>query len=232
MIKDKKYIRPADFAERIILESIIKGSYEPGDKLPPERELAEDMGITRPTLREVLQRLSREGWITITHGKPTIVNDYKEDGGIGIFRTLAKLSELTPGFLIRDWLEFRLMVLPDTAQKAVWNYFDIIREKMAEMPQIDDTHEVFARFDTELQMMLVKYGNNAIVKMTFNDIREAYFLYSADYFMNLQAKQASLEYYRKLKNALSENNDNIRQIVYDAMKQSLQLWNQYEDAIK
>ena len=38
--------------------------------LPSERDLADKIGVTRTTLREVLQRLARDGWLTIQHGKP------------------------------------------------------------------------------------------------------------------------------------------------------------------
>ncbi|MGC6744236.1 GntR family transcriptional regulator [Escherichia coli] len=41
----------------------------PGLFLPAERELSELIGVTRTTLREVLQRLARDGWLTIQHGK-------------------------------------------------------------------------------------------------------------------------------------------------------------------
>ncbi|MEJ1267509.1 GntR family transcriptional regulator [Pantoea ananatis] len=48
---------------------------------PAERELSELIGVTRTTLREVLQRLARDGWLTIQHGKPTRVNNFWENFG-------------------------------------------------------------------------------------------------------------------------------------------------------
>ncbi|MDZ7904090.1 MAG: GntR family transcriptional regulator [Rheinheimera sp.] len=46
--------------------------------MPAERELSELIGVTRTTLREVLQRLARDGWKTIQHGKPTKVKNFWE----------------------------------------------------------------------------------------------------------------------------------------------------------
>lgn len=67
---------PAGFAEEYIIESIWNSRFPPGSILPAERELSELIGVTRTTLREVLQRLARDGWLTIQHGKPTRVNDF------------------------------------------------------------------------------------------------------------------------------------------------------------
>lgn len=43
--------------------------------------------MTRTTLREVLQRLARDGWLTIQHGKPTKVNNFWETSGLNILET-------------------------------------------------------------------------------------------------------------------------------------------------
>ncbi len=53
--------------------------------------LSELIGVTRTTLREVLQRLARDGWLTIQHGKPTKVNNFWETSGLNILETLARL---------------------------------------------------------------------------------------------------------------------------------------------
>ena len=43
-----------------IIENIQNGELQPGDALPAERILAEEFGISRPALREVLKALSRD----------------------------------------------------------------------------------------------------------------------------------------------------------------------------
>ena len=75
---------PAGFAEEYIIESIWNNRFPPGTILPAERELSELIGVTRTTLREVLQRLARDGWLTIQHGKPTKVNNFWETSGLNI----------------------------------------------------------------------------------------------------------------------------------------------------
>ena len=83
---------PATFAEKYIIESIWNNHFPMGSILPAERELSELIGVTRTTLREVLQRLARDGWLTIQHGKPTRVNDFMNTSGLNILDTLVTLD--------------------------------------------------------------------------------------------------------------------------------------------
>src|ERR1700722_16472905 len=58
-----------------ILELIRTGSLRAGDRLPPERELIEIFGISRPSLREALRALSMLGVINSLHGGGAYVGD-------------------------------------------------------------------------------------------------------------------------------------------------------------
>lgn len=79
----------------------------PGHHSPAERELSELIGVTRTTLREVLQRLARDGWLTIQHGKPTKVNNFWETSGLNILETLARLDHDSVPQLIDNLLSVR-----------------------------------------------------------------------------------------------------------------------------
>jgi len=86
--------KPAEIAEQRLLDGILSGHFAVNSTLPGERDLAEQIGITRPTLREALQRLARDGWLDIQHGKPTRVRDYWLEGNMGVLSTLAHLLEI------------------------------------------------------------------------------------------------------------------------------------------
>lgn len=103
---------PAGFAEKYIIESIWKGRFPPGSILPAERELSELIGVTRTTLREVLQRLARDGWLTIQHGKPTKVNQFMETSGLHILDTLMTLDSDNATSIVEDLLAARTNISP------------------------------------------------------------------------------------------------------------------------
>ena len=74
-IKPKKV--SAQIAEQI-RSSILAGEFAPGDKLPPERELAEMFGVSRPSVREALNMLAAGGLIMSYQGGGTVVKSLVE----------------------------------------------------------------------------------------------------------------------------------------------------------
>ncbi len=74
-IKPKKV--SAQIAEQI-RSSILAGEFSPGDKLPPERELAEMFGVSRPSVREALNILAAAGMVESYQGGGTVVKSLVE----------------------------------------------------------------------------------------------------------------------------------------------------------
>lgn len=59
---------------RHILEEMQTGAYRKQDRLPPEVEIAETLGVSRTVVRDSLALLEREGFVTRKHGLGTIIN--------------------------------------------------------------------------------------------------------------------------------------------------------------
>jgi GntR family transcriptional regulator len=57
-----------------LLGLIKTGTYRPGDQLPPQSELADQLGVSRLTLREALLALEQEGVVILKHGVGTFVS--------------------------------------------------------------------------------------------------------------------------------------------------------------
>jgi GntR family transcriptional repressor for pyruvate dehydrogenase complex len=69
-IKPKKV--SSQIAEQV-RSSILAGEFSPGDKLPPERELAEMFGVSRPSVREAINILAAAGLVKAYQGGGTVV---------------------------------------------------------------------------------------------------------------------------------------------------------------
>ncbi|MBI5252748.1 MAG: FadR family transcriptional regulator [Desulfomonile tiedjei] len=59
-------------------KAISNGVLRVGERLPSERELAEQMGVSRPSIREAIQQLELQGIVEIVHGGGTIVKNITE----------------------------------------------------------------------------------------------------------------------------------------------------------
>lgn len=225
----EKPLKPAEFAEKKLLEAILDRTYRPGDSLPAERQLAELMGVTRPTLRETLQRLSREGWVKIRQGKPTRVNDYLKQGGLGMLRSLAAHGQTLSNDMISHLLDVRITLFPGVAQKAVSNDPEPLLTFLEQANGLKDDAKAFAEFDWGLQMQMIHAAQNPVFHMMFNDFKPLYHMLGETYFKRTIARKASRQYYMDLTRAMrsetgKEMGDTVKQIVEDIMVHSLKIW--------
>ncbi|GGY09957.1 transcriptional regulator [Litchfieldella qijiaojingensis] len=67
--------RIADVITERLEAMILEGSLKPGQRLPPERALSERFGVSRPSLREAIQKLAARGLLTSRQGGGTFVTE-------------------------------------------------------------------------------------------------------------------------------------------------------------
>ena len=111
--------KPAEFAENRLIQAIISGYFSIDSNLPDERELAAQLGVTRPTLREALQRIARDGWIEIRHGKPTRVRNYWQEGNLGVLSALTRQVENIPTDFVPNLLFVRRLMAPSYTRLSI-----------------------------------------------------------------------------------------------------------------
>lgn len=223
-LKPDQPLRPGQYVEKILVTAILDGTYSCGTALPNERSLAEQMGVTRPTLRETLQRLAGEGWITIHHGKPTVVNDYWQEGGLRLLGTLSRYSDFLPGGFITHLLEVRLTMLPAVAERAVSFQPKIILDYLAEARNLAEDAEAFADYDWKLQMLMARNSQNPVFSLILNDFAQIFANMALHYYSRNKARRASREYYCDLARAIESHDGTVEDIVKKAMQQSISIW--------
>lgn len=107
---------------------IVAGDYSPGDRLPPERELIFQLGVSRTTLRKGLEALEREGAIWRHVGKGTFVAAHSNADGVNALSDLSQ--QVTPVHMMRA----RLSLEPALAREAAINASQeaVIRIRLAQ----------------------------------------------------------------------------------------------------
>src|ERR687886_2804182 len=74
MVEETRRTRLRDRAADQLLEMVISGGLEPGERLPPERKLCAHLGVSRTVVREALNLLEARGLISIEHGRGAVVS--------------------------------------------------------------------------------------------------------------------------------------------------------------
>ncbi len=109
--------RISDRVHAALRADILSGAMAPGDPVPSERKLAEDLGVNRHAVREALKRLEQAGLVTISQGGATRVRDWRDSGGLEILLDLPAGIE-PPADLARSVLELRASVGVDAARRC------------------------------------------------------------------------------------------------------------------
>ncbi len=223
--------RPADYAEEMLVTAIVEGDYPPGSTLPGERDLAAQLGVTRPTLREALQRLARDGWLTIHQGKATVVNDFWREGGLNVLSTLVRHNLPLPPDFIPDLLRVRLAMAPDYTRMAVENDPETIGERLHQHTMLPDTAEAFTAFDWTLQHELTLASGNPIYPLILNGFAALYQKMGLRYFSAKTARAASRDYYAALLTAFEARDAaTAAHLTQEIMEHSIHLWQHATDA--
>ncbi len=217
--------RPVEYAEQALITSILDGTYYAGSSLPGERDLAAQLGITRPTLREALRRLERDGWVTIHQGKSSQVNDIWRDGGLNILSGIVQHSQYLPPNFILNLLQVRLVMAPAFTRAAVEYAPDQVVALLADHGDLSDAPESYARFDWVLQHGLTVASGNPIYTLIFNGFAGFYEQAARLYFAQPEARAVSCRFYAALGDAAQRADANAAEtITRETMHESIRLW--------
>lgn len=89
-------IKPKKISTQIaeqIRNSIMSGEFVPGDRLPPERELAEMFGVSRPSVREALNILGASGLVEVLQGGGTTVKSLMDQGSGNALSEMIRIEQ-------------------------------------------------------------------------------------------------------------------------------------------
>lgn len=174
-----KRLVPDDVFEQLMGE-VVGGSLGPGDALPSERRLAELLGVSRPAVREALQRLSATRLVEVRHGGSTIVRDYQRHAGLDLLpRLLVRDGELDPA-VARSIIEARLSIAPDVARMAAERavrapatardgLLSSVETLAAAADPVARQYAALAFWDA-----VVDCADSIVFRLMFNNLRQAY----------------------------------------------------------
>lgn len=163
----------SDLIARRILEVISSDRLRPGDRLPPERELAAMLGTSRPSLREALRSLKAQGHVEIRHGSGVFVADPATTRTLRQALVTEEMS-LTELFDMREVLELPAAAWAAAHQDAdrlgrVREAYDTLMAA-TEQPHVDWVR--LQELDAAFHLRIVEAAGNRFLTRTLGVLQE------------------------------------------------------------
>lgn len=216
---------PAALAEEYLIKSIWSNRFPPGADLPAERDLADIIGVTRTTLREVLQRLARDGWVSIQHGKPTRVNNVWETAGPNIIGTLISLDAAMASTMIANVVSLRTRIAEFYIPEAIRINAEASLKLFEPLSELENSAQSYAAFDYLLYRNFTFVANKPFYALILNSFKGLYHKIASLFFRDESARQGTYRLYQQLKMACELNDSNIAVEAMAANRQhSSKIW--------
>lgn len=216
---------PAAFAEEYIVDSIWNGKFAPGTILPAERELSELIGVTRTTLREVLQRLARDGWLTIQHGKPTKVNNIWDTAGLHILETITRLDDAGSLKLADQLLDVKTQFSGIYYRFAMKENPDKMAALFAEAETIEESADAYIEYDWRVQHQCAVLSSNSVYILMLNGFKNIYYRIGRYYFSQPNNRKLAKEHYLKMSKIVpTQDIAALSEAIWNYGRESGQLW--------
>jgi len=154
---------------------ILSGRLAIGDKLPPEREIAESMQISRAVVNGGITALARKGFLTIKPRVGTFVSDYRRNGTM---ETLISIMNYNSGVLradeIRSILEVRIALDSLAVRQCIPKITDdelLLLINLAEKIQTSATSSEASSYAFNFQHELAILSGNVLIPLIFQSFK-------------------------------------------------------------
>jgi len=169
-----KVVRTSRLYEQIVQqieESVLNGKLKPGDQLPAERELAQQLGVSRTAVREAVKALREKGLVEAYSGRGTFVTDGTTQAARQSFDLMVKIGQQEGA---PHLAELRLILEPGIAALAAVRVKEddltAMREAVAVMDRAQDDPEAYIEADLDFHLALAETVANPLILSLIDSI--------------------------------------------------------------
>lgn len=151
-------------------EMIHRGDLRSGDRLPPERDLAKQLGVSRPTLRAGIRSLSAVGVLKSKQGAGTFVVEADASPALDSnpLRLLASLNGFSSAEMFEARLLLEMAITGLAAERATSEHLAALAEELAEMFATLDEPEEYLVHDMRFHQTIAAASGNRIITALMN----------------------------------------------------------------
>jgi GntR family transcriptional repressor for pyruvate dehydrogenase complex len=182
------------------------GTLKPGDRIPPEREFAKELKISRASLRMGIGYLAAMGVMKVRHGVGTFVADGPAEFGKSSLGLLGALHGFKSWqmFEVRNLLETSLAAL--AAERGNETHFTVLAEEVAEMyATIDDPAEYLIH-DVRFHRTIAQASGNPILAALMETVQTALYEERRKTAERAKDRKISLEAHREIYRSIRNGN--------------------------
>lgn len=217
----------AQVAEQI-QNIIIQGGLVPGDKLPSERQLAEQLGVSRTVVREATHSLQERGLVRVASGSGVYVTRLTPDVVIQNIRLLVMVQEHS----FQDLMEVRLMIEGEIAGLAAQRAgnenlaeLDLIVQEMEKLvPQVQSDSEAleqFAQADMLFHQALARATGNVLLPVLLSPITDLMLEFRRTLSKSPGAPERAFHFHQAILRALRRRDvESCRQLMGEHMREA------------
>jgi DNA-binding FadR family transcriptional regulator len=153
---------------------ILAGTHRPGDQLPPERDLAVQLAVSRSAVREAMRVLQTQGLITSSTGpgRGTRIAPARGDALARIFQLHLSLSDAGTSDLTETRVALERSSAALAAQRATPRSLRRLRALVTAMADAEGVDE-FNDLDTEFHVLIARTGQSELIADLTVAIRQA-----------------------------------------------------------
>jgi len=200
---------------------IQRGDLRSGDKLPPERDLAKLLGVSRPTLRAGIRSLAAVGVLQSKQGAGTFVVEAEASPSLDSspLRLMAALHGFSSEemFEARQFLEMAIAGL--AAERATGEQLAAMAEELANMYATLDEPEQYLLHDMSFHQMVAAASGNRILTALMNMVATILYDFRSKTVKNATDLKESAEMHRQIYRTIRERNpEAARKAMHDHLE--------------
>jgi DNA-binding FadR family transcriptional regulator len=204
--------RPAvsDRVFRALADAVLSGRYEPGEKLPTQRQLAADLDVNMTSVREALKRLEQLRLVESRQGDAMRVTDWRTQGGLDVIALVLVRSGALDRDALRAVMEARASMLSEAGRLAAARRGDAQVERLRQVAEAiagADGREAAQAFDFAFFAELVDASGNLVFVLVMNSIRELYFEHADLFHGIVDAPRSLASRYGEIARAIAEHDE-------------------------
>lgn len=203
-----------------IKDLIESNNLKGGDRLPPERKLAELLGVSRNTVREAIKSLSEKGALASRKGSGTFVTE----AGKGILEAMMADALEQKRHRLKEIIELREIIEPQIAVLAAKrinrNAVKILSELVSQQEKAFESGQSITELDVRFHRLVARSSGNSVLFSVYQKLDDIMSETRTENLQNPERNQQAIIFHKEILRCLKSGDEKgVEQIMKKHMQQ-------------